>query len=47
MECKNCTLVEMARTMLDEIGLLDAFGQIRLALHAIFLIESSYSRFCT
>jgi hypothetical protein len=32
---------------LESIGLLDTLRQMRLALHAIFLIKSSYARFCT
>jgi transposase InsO family protein len=47
MERKNHTLVEMARTMLDEHRLLGAFGLMRLALLVISLIESSCARFYT
>jgi transposase InsO family protein len=38
MERKNHTLVEMARMILDSIGLLGAFGPMLLALLAIFQI---------
>jgi hypothetical protein len=46
VERKNHTLVEMARTMLDEHRTPSAFGLMLLALLAIFLIESSCARFC-
>jgi transposase InsO family protein len=49
MERENCTLVEMARTMLYEhrsIGLLGTFGPMLSALLAISQIKSSYARFC-
>jgi transposase InsO family protein len=41
VEQKNHTLVEMARTMLDEHRTLGAFGPMLLAPLAIFLIEYS------
>jgi transposase InsO family protein len=47
VERKNYTLVEMARTILDEHGTPRRFGQMLLALLVISLIESSCVRFCT
>jgi hypothetical protein len=47
VEQKNRTLVEMARTMPNEHRtLVCAFGLMLLAQFAIFLIGSSYARFC-
>jgi transposase InsO family protein len=46
IERKNCTLVEMARTMLDEHRTPRRFWADVLALLAIFLIGSSCARFC-
>jgi transposase InsO family protein len=46
MERKNCTLVEMARMMLNEYRTPRCFGPMLLAPLAIFLIGSSCARFC-
>jgi transposase InsO family protein len=46
MERKNHTLVEMARTMLDEHRTPRHFWPDAISTLAIFLIRSSYARFC-
>jgi transposase InsO family protein len=46
VERKNHTLVEMDRMMLDEHRTPMLFGPMLSALLAIFLIKSSYARFC-
>jgi transposase InsO family protein len=46
MERKNHTLVEMARTMLDEHRTPRRFWADAISTLGIFLIRSSYARFC-